>query len=321
MSGPQPRITLWGIEIFLAVIESGGVSSAAKSLNSSPSSVSQQITNLETSLGARLIDRTARPLSLTTAGSLFLRRARLIMSEAAQAHSELMHLDLSQLRRLSLGMIEDFDADVTPRLISDMGASLSNCHFVLETGASYHLASMLENRALDVIVAADLDLKASWMECHPLLDDPFIVAAPPGAIDPKGDVLAQLLALPFIRYSARQMMGQQIEAHLKALNISIPHRFELDSYHAIMAMVASGAGWTITTPLGYTRAHRFRDGVSVMPLPFQPLARRIALFARRNAMDTMPQDIADRLRPLLRDMVIAPSVAQIPWLKDRLRGL
>ncbi len=321
MPDPDKRLSLWGIEIFLAAIQEGSISVAAKRLRASASTVSQQITNLETATGSRLVDRAARPLALTSAGRLFHRRALNIMAEAAQAKSELARRDISALPRLRLGMIEDFDADVTPRLLADMSEELKTCHFVLETGASYHLAGLLESRALDVIVAADLDLAADWMETHPLLSDPFIVAAPPGVIDPSADVLAQLLARPFIRYSARQMMGRQIEAHLHAVDLTIPDRFELDSYHAIMAMVAGGAGWTITTPLGFMRAHRFRGDVVVMPLPFAPFRRRISLFARRDAMDRMPRDIALRLRPLLQKKVVDPCIDELPWLAGDLAVL
>ncbi len=326
MAETQTRMTLWGIEIFLVTVEEGSISRAAKRLEASPSTISQQITNLEAAVSARLIDRAARPLALTPAGTLFHRRAHTILSESLRAHSELALLDISQLRRLRLGMIEDFDADVTPRLLSDMSAELRECHFVLETGASYRLAAMLDGRALDVIVAADLDLSTDWMEVHPLLSDPFLVAAPPGMVARGGkvrgdDVLAQLLEHPFIRYSGRQMMGRQIEEHLDSLGLDIVRRFELDSYHAIMAMVASGAGWTITTPLGYTRAQRFCAEVEVMPLPFAPLARRISLFARRDMMDRMPQDIANRLRPLLQAMVVGPCLVEMPWLKSSLKVL
>ncbi|MCA8869788.1 MAG: LysR family transcriptional regulator [Rhodobacteraceae bacterium] len=321
MADPQARMTLWGIEIFLAAVEEGSILAAARRLDASASSVSQQISNLEQALEVRLIDRAARPFALTPAGSLFYRRAQTIMEEALLARSELASHDLSGLTRLRLGMIEDFDAEVTPRLLSDMGDELKSCHFVLETGASYHLAAMLETRALDVIVAADLDISAPWMEVFPLLSDPFMVAAPPGWVDRSGDVLKQLLARPFIRYSARQMMGRQIEAHLGKLGLDLPQRFELDSYHAIMAMVAAGAGWTITTPLGVTRAQRFRADVAVMPLPFEPLARRISLFARKKVMERMPGEIAGRLRPLLRDLVVAPCLREMPWLGESLAVL
>jgi len=50
------------------------------------------------------------------------------------------------------------------------------------------------------------------------------------------------------------------------------HRFELDSYHSIMAMVAAGAGWTILTPLAILHAARFRDSVTLQPLPMLALS-------------------------------------------------
>ncbi|HBU14944.1 MAG TPA: LysR family transcriptional regulator, partial [Gemmobacter sp.] len=55
------RVTLWGIEVFLATVEQGTISAAARQLGASPSAVSQQITGLEAALGAPLLDRGGRP--------------------------------------------------------------------------------------------------------------------------------------------------------------------------------------------------------------------------------------------------------------------
>ena len=70
------RITLWGIEIFVAAAEENSISAAAQRLSASPSAVSQQITNLETGMGAILLDRSKRPHQLTPAGLIFLKRAK-----------------------------------------------------------------------------------------------------------------------------------------------------------------------------------------------------------------------------------------------------
>ena len=48
--------------------------------------------------------------------------------------------------------------------------------------------------------------------------------------------------MPLIQYTTRHHMGRQIAAHLARQSVTVAHRFELDSYHAIMAMVAEGAG-------------------------------------------------------------------------------
>ncbi len=315
------RITLWGIEVFVATADERSISAAARRLGASPSAVSQQLSNLEQALGAMLLDRSARPVTLTPAGALFRRRAQTILNEAEQARAELARQDLSSLIRFRLGMIEDFDADVTPRLLSDMAGRLTSTRFLLETGASHRLYDLLDARALDVIVAADLGATADWMEVHPLLDEPFVAAVPQGALDRSGDVLEQLRVLPLIQYTARHHMGRQIAQHLARQNLRLDHRFELDSYHAIMAMVAAGAGWTILTPLGFLRAQRFCKDAELLPLPFEPLSRRISLTARREVLGDMPGDVAARLKPLLSEMIVAPAVRQMPWLAGSLRVL
>ena len=311
------KMTLWAIEIFVAAVEEGTISLAAKRLSASPSSVSQQLTNLEAALGVLLLNRSSRPMELTSAGALFLRRAETILAEATQAKAELAVFNYSQMIRLRLGMIDDFAADVTPALMAGLSKKLTGCQFLLESGNSYRLASDLESRFMDVIVAADLDITADWMEVHPIVVEPFVVAVPRGTVDPNGDILSQLLKLPFIRYSSRQMMGRQIEAHLSRQRINLPNKFEFDSYHAILCMVSAGSGWTITTSLGYMRARRFHDDVDILPLPFKELSRSISLIARKGVLDTVPFDIAQQIRPLVSSMLLDPCVEKFPWMKDK----
>lgn len=309
------RVTLWGIEVFLAVAEERSISAAARRLGVSPSAISQQLTGLETALGAVLLDRSARPLSLTPAGAMFRRHAQTILNAEAEARAELAVADLSGLTTLRLGMIEDFDAEVTPALLSGLARDLSGCRFLLETGASHRLIDQLEARALDIVVAADLagdSADAGWRDMHPLLAEPFVAVAPRGQ---KTD------GLPLIQYTARHLMGRQIAGHLARHNLRLTHRFEVDSYHAILAMVAAGEGWTILTPLALHHAARFRDGVEVSPLPFAPFGRSLSLSVRSGGLGEIPAQIALRLRGLIKDRVVGPALRDWPWLQGKLQVL
>ena len=314
MTQGQGRVTLWGIEVFLAAAEEGAISAAARRLGVSPSAVSQQLSSLEAALGAVLMDRSARPLRLTPAGTMFRRHAQVILNAEAEARAELALADLSGLTTLRLGMIEDLDAEVTPQLLAELATELRGCRFLLETGASHHLQEQLSNRALDIIVAADapLDVPDGGREVHPLLAEPFLAVAPKGA-DPA--------SLPLIQYTTRHLMGRQIAAHLARQNLRIGARFELDSYTPILAMVAAGAGWTILTPLALHHAARFRDAVELQPLPFDPLGRTLSLQARAGVLRDVPADVAVRLRRLLDRQVVKPTRAIWPWLGDSLRTL
>ena len=52
MADPEGRVTLWGIEVFVAAAEEGSISAAARRLGVSPSAVSQQLSGLEAALAA-----------------------------------------------------------------------------------------------------------------------------------------------------------------------------------------------------------------------------------------------------------------------------
>ena len=321
MKQSQDRFTLWGIEVFIATVEEQSISAAARRLDSSPATVSQQLTNLEKAIGTTLLNRNSRPVTPTPAGEMFRKRAQSILNEASLARTELARADFSALTRFRLGMIEDFDADVTPALLGQMAKSLQGCQFLLETGASHRLIDLLDARALDVIVAADMGATADWMEIHPLLQEPFVAAVPKGSVDLDQDILSQLQPRPLIQYTSRHHMGQQISAHLARQNLTPAYQFELDSYHAIMAMVADGAGWSIITPLGWLRAQRFQDQVELIPLPFAPLSRTLSLTARRDVLQDMPAQAAEELRPLLKNLIVDPMVERMPWLANELKLL
>lgn len=325
MADPDGRFTLWGIEVFLAAAEEGAISAAARRLRASPSAVSQQLSGLEIALGTVLLDRSARPMRLTPAGAIFRKHAQTIVNSAAEARAELAVTGMSGLTTLRLGMIEDFDADITPRLLTALASTLPGCRFLLETGASHRLLDGLEARALDMVVASDtgteMSADADWIEVHPLLVEPFVVVAPLDFIKPGADVAVQLQTLPLIQYSARHHMGRLIAAHLARQNLRLTYRYEIDSYSAILAMVANGTGWTILTPLAVQTAQHLHPKIAVIPLPFAPLERRISLSARAGVLREMPTEVAAKLRDLLRTRMVTPSVATMPWLKNSLRVL
>ncbi len=311
MADNAGRITLWGVEVFIATAEERSITAAARRLGASPSAVSQQLTNLEGAMGVTLLQRNARPILLTPAGEIFRRRAQNIMNEAEQVRTELAMSDMRGLTRFRLGMIEDLAADVTPQLLTQMADELTTCQFLLETGASHFLHDQLDARALDVIVAAEMGEALSGDGSPPAYGGRVCCCGPKARLTARR-CAASVEALPLIQYTSRHHMGRQIASHLSRQNLRMSHRFELDSYHAILAMVGQGAGWTILTPLALMRARRFAPKIDVMALPFEPLSRRISLTAREGILQDMPEGVAQKLRPILRQTIIDPALEAFP---------
>ncbi|HZZ91234.1 MAG TPA: LysR substrate-binding domain-containing protein [Usitatibacter sp.] len=80
---------LENVGTFVAIADAGSLSAAARAANLSKSVVSERLAELERSLGAQLVQRTSRKLSLTGDGMAFLARARRILAEADAARAEL----------------------------------------------------------------------------------------------------------------------------------------------------------------------------------------------------------------------------------------
>jgi DNA-binding transcriptional LysR family regulator len=78
---------LHSMRVFSRVIEQGSFARAARELNLSPAVVTRLVADLEEHLGARLINRTTRRLSLTDTGELYLERVRHILTEVEEAEA------------------------------------------------------------------------------------------------------------------------------------------------------------------------------------------------------------------------------------------
>ena len=78
-------IRIEGIAAFVAVVEAGSVSEAARRLRLSKSVVSERLAELEKTLGGTLLHRTTRKLTLTEDGTAFLERALRIIHEIDEA--------------------------------------------------------------------------------------------------------------------------------------------------------------------------------------------------------------------------------------------
>ena len=75
------------LRTLVRVVDAGSFIRAAEQLDASNAAVTRQVAALEKHLGARLLHRTTRKLSLTSAGEMFLEKARQILADVAEAES------------------------------------------------------------------------------------------------------------------------------------------------------------------------------------------------------------------------------------------
>ncbi|MCP4330420.1 MAG: LysR family transcriptional regulator [Alphaproteobacteria bacterium] len=94
--------------LFVRVVEDGSFSAAARFLGITPSSVSRQVSQLESELGTRLFHRTTRKQSLTEAGNMYFQHARRIVADLDEARLALSRLTDTPSGRLHVTAEADF---------------------------------------------------------------------------------------------------------------------------------------------------------------------------------------------------------------------
>ena len=107
------------LRTFVAVVDTGGFTNAAKLLNSTPSTVSAQVQRLEDEAGCLLFVRSTRSVQLTSAGDTLLGYARTILHLNEDAQLRLS--GAPQSGRVRVGTSEDFSDSWLPKVLQRFG--------------------------------------------------------------------------------------------------------------------------------------------------------------------------------------------------------
>jgi DNA-binding transcriptional LysR family regulator len=310
------RIDLRALDVFVTVAETGNMTVAARKLAMTQPAVSQIFRRLENDVGSPLLDRELRPLRLTPAGVAVFTRAKQLLSDVERLHREIHLATDSALPRFRIGFVDSFATTAGPQLVKSMQSEVEQ--LLVWSGIAPDLREELINRDLDMVIAPDALDGIETIESRRLVEETYVVALPAGLKRQAAGLSLQELASrhPLVRYSSRSMIGAQIDRHLRWLRIDAPKRNEFDSSESVMAMVAEGVGWAITTPLALVQAPAALTRIVPLPLPGPVLTRGMYLVYRRGEFPGLPERIASRCSAILRSEV-TPKLQQLAsWLPE-----
>jgi len=312
MDLPQ-SFDLKSIRVFVMVAEAGGMTSAAKQLGLTQSSVSQIIGNLEEALGSALFDRSVRPLALTAAGTTLYERGRTMLAEAGDLYRDLRDRELKQLSSLTIAMAESIANSVGPPLVAEQRALAKRWR--IWAGISPDNQAALMNHTVDAVVTTTDELDGvEGLESHAILTEPFVLVFPASYSGPS-EPLEALAGMPFVRYSLRSAIGRQIEGQLNRLRLNVPIDAEFDTAISQFSAVADGMGWSMTTPLCLLQEAGRLERLRIEPLKRGRFSRPISLVARRGDLGATPEILAAAIRDIIRRR-LPDLTASLPWLAE-----
>ncbi|MEL6953460.1 MAG: LysR family transcriptional regulator [Pseudomonadota bacterium] len=309
-------LNLKSLELFQTTAQLGSLRAAAKETGLSVSTVSHHLRSLEEHLGVELFNHTRRPMVLTPKGAVFLRNIDEALFTIRKAKAEASAGSLSEASLLRIGTIEDFDSDIVPELAVYLSQHMRECDFLYQTETSQTIIDMLRNRHLDLGITSAPHEHLRDLQSRELLRDPFVVVMPRGTDWSVLDVVEGRADLPFLRFSSNLLIARQITSHLRRLGLTSTSNFECSNNQTLMAMVAAGAGWTITTPLLFSRAKRFQAKLAMHQFPGKSFARTLSILSTPDCSRSVLDLIDAKMRRLITKFAISHQTKEQPWLGD-----
>jgi DNA-binding transcriptional LysR family regulator len=267
------------LHTFITIVDQGSMAAAARVLNITPAAVAQQIRTLEREIGATLIARVGRTVSVTEEGSRILQRSRDLLRHVADLRSVANENAVSG--ELRLGACPTALAGLLPDVLARMVETFPQINVFIKPGYSAELYRAVEAGDLDAAMVLQapftLPKTCEWLL---LREEPLIVLAPKSMAE--RDPLELLATQPLIRYDRNQWGGRQADEYLRSHGI-VPHeRFELNALNAIAVMVDRGLGVSLVPDW----ARPWPEGLRIVriPLPMPSEPRRIGIVWSRSSV-------------------------------------
>ena len=267
------------LNTFVVVADRGSMAAAARVLNITPAAVAQQIRTLERELGAPLIARAGRTVSLTEEGSRILQRARDLLRDVADMRSVANDSEVSG--ELRLGACPTALAGMLPDILARMVEAFPQINVYIRPGYSAELYRAVETGELDaaVVLQAPYNLPKTC-DWQLLREEPLVMIAP--ARMAGRDPHELLRTEPLIRYDRNQWGGRVADDYLRRAGIVPRERFELNGLNAIAVMVDRGLGVSLVPDW----AKPWPEGLDLVriPLPLPSEPRRIGMVWSRSTV-------------------------------------
>lgn len=224
-----------------AVSETGTFWAASEALNSSLSTVSDHIGELETLVGQRLVERSRgrRTVRLTDAARLLLGHADAIEWRLRAAQADFEAYAAGRSGALRVGVYQSLATKVLPEVMRRFQARWPEVDVRLTEGVhDQELLDAVERGELDVTFAIE-PIPEGPFEVRQLMRDPYVVLTAGGDRSPIR--LAELDGAPMVAFQQGKHQDQ-VEAFLLGRGVRPRIVFRSHDNGTVQAMVASGLG-------------------------------------------------------------------------------
>jgi DNA-binding transcriptional LysR family regulator len=296
------------LRFLLAVARAGGVLAAADELGVTASAVSQQVARLEQETGRTLLQRTATGSVLTPAG--------LAVAEAAEDVERALTLVRERLERdeaevsgtVRLGGFQSIIISVVTPTLGAWRTRHPRLRFEIREAEYDDLMRTLRAGAVDAVFV-ELDASGGHTAPRgtvdvPLLDEPWKLVVPPGALLGRDVVDLGRLSLPWLGVDPSAAQARAISRVRRSLSADDATSHTYDNNATALALVAAGEGVTLIPALALETLDA--SGVDALDVPGLGMRRIVLRHLTRNRG---PSSLLSTAITLVREAAAAFSYA------------
>jgi DNA-binding transcriptional LysR family regulator len=267
------------LSAFVAVVEEGGMSAAARRLHVSQSALSQTVSALERELGVTLLERSSTGVRPTEAGTTLLAEARAILARYHQAMRTMSTYSIGSSEVIRLGIPLEMAPDVLQSALTKFAAESPHTRVLpqhLSTAAQF---KALRSDQLDVGLVrerpsgSEFDATLVAQESVGVLVSSKTAARLAGSDGVRLDELAELQWVGFPRSNSPAWFDELtgiLRSHGVDIGPPVPDGQELIAA-VKFAAVSSGQAFALAPENGL---QPLPDDVTWLPLAGKPVVRR-----------------------------------------------
>jgi DNA-binding transcriptional LysR family regulator len=269
------------MRVFLAVAQNLGFTRAAERLGMTQSAVSHQIANLESAVGAPLLIRQPRSVSLTDAGLVMAQHARKVLAAIDEAQAAVRQVIKPNQGRLRIGASSSACQYIIPEALREFRECFPDYTLSITPGDTPLVTELLLEGSLDlgVVIKSERQRKLTYHELF--TDDLAFLVSPlhPWARAGRVD-RSQMAGQRMVLYSRGSTTFQMLERYFARMRVPLHDWIELGEMGAIKELVKLGLGVSVMAP--WTAQSEVAERSLVMlPLPGGPLKRKWSIATLR----------------------------------------
>ncbi|MEX0729634.1 MAG: pca operon transcription factor PcaQ [Aquisalimonadaceae bacterium] len=303
--GTYDRVKQRHLQCFVEIVRRGSLAKAADALAITQSATSKTLSELESVVGERLIERNRRGATLTPAGEIFYRYASASITAVRQGLDLVAHSRRNARRSVLMGALPNVAAELLPRAVAIFKQAHPETPVAVVTGTNRQLLTQLRVAEVDFVVGRlagpaemmGLRFEELFYESLALVARPGHPLLAHGALEIEalaGFTILVPLAGTIIRHDCDRFLIShgltELPDTVETISAEFGRRYTLDS----------DALWV--TPRGMVAADLEQGRLRDLPIDMSPTAAPVGISTRTEAgLTRLSTELIGTVRDVCRD--------------------